>query len=287
MSLTDPIVRGTAPTLATGKKWTPATSVLQAKSTVRHCNVVVFLDLANAFGSVPHKILWMAFNYFSVPNHITGLVTTYFQDLQFCVTAENTTTAWQHLEIGVMAGCTISPQAFIMAMESVMRASRWVVEDERHKSGLCLPPIRAYMDDMTNITTTKPCTRRLLQKLQENIEWARMEFKPSKSRSISIIKGKLTAEQFYISGEPIPTVLEKPIKSLGRWYNADLNDMWQLEQLRQNLADDLKQINNTALPGKLKLWCFQFGLLPRLLWLLTMYKVSLNHANRLERLVSS
>lgn len=127
MSLTDsrdPIVRGTAPTLATGKKWTTATSVLQAKSAVRHRNVVVFLDLANAFGSVPHKILWMAFNYFSVPNHITRLVTAYFQDLQFCVTAENTTTAWQHLEIGVMAGCTISPQAFIMAMESVMWASR-------------------------------------------------------------------------------------------------------------------------------------------------------------------
>ncbi|XP_025760230.1 uncharacterized protein LOC112844845 [Oreochromis niloticus] len=114
-----------------------------------------------------------------------------------------------------------------------------------------------------------------------------MEFKPSKSCSISIIRGKLTAEQFYISREPIPTVLEKPIKSLGQWYNADLNDTWQLEQLRQNLADDLQRINNTALPGKLKLWCFQFWLLPRLLWPLTMYEVSLNHANRLERLVSS
>ncbi|KAL3991385.1 ubiquilin-like protein [Sarotherodon galilaeus] len=99
-----------------------------------------------------------------------------------------------------------------------------------------------------------------------------MEFKPSKSHSISIIKGKLTAKQFYISGEQISTVLEKPIKSLGRW---------------QNLANDLKRINNTALPGKLKLWCFQFGLLPRLLWPLTIYKISLNHANRLERLVSS
>lgn len=28
----------------------------------------------------------------------------------------------------------------------------------------------------------------------------------------------------------------------------------------------LKKINSTALPGKLKLWCFQFGLLPRLMW---------------------
>lgn len=61
------------------------------------------------------------------------------------------------------------------------------------------------MDDMTVITTTKPCTRRLLQKLQENIQWARMDFKPSKSHSISIVKGQLTGEWFHLSNGPIPT----------------------------------------------------------------------------------
>lgn len=84
------------------------------------------------------------------------------------------------------------------------------------ENGLRLPPIRAYIDDMTTITTTKPCTKRLLNKLQENISWARMEIKSCKSRSISLIKGQLTNERFYIGGEPIPTILEKPIKSLGR-----------------------------------------------------------------------
>lgn len=148
-------------------------------------------------------------------------------------------------------------------------------------------PIRAYMDDMTVITTTKPCTRRLMQKLQQNIEWARMDFKPSKSRSISIVKGQLTGERFHISVEPIPTLLEKLIKSLGRWYNADLRDTQQLEQLRHDTANGLRQINNTALPGKLKLWCLQFGLLPRLQWPLTIYEVPICHAKRLERLMNS
>lgn len=32
---------------------------------------VVLLDLANAFGSVPHKTLWMAFKFFSIPGYIT------------------------------------------------------------------------------------------------------------------------------------------------------------------------------------------------------------------------
>ncbi|KAL1282810.1 hypothetical protein QQF64_001613 [Cirrhinus molitorella] len=188
---------------------------------------VIFLDLANAFGSVPHGILWTAFNYFGIPDHVTGLVKNYFQDLQFCITVGNATTAWQQLETGIMAGCTISPLAFVMAMELIIRASRWVVG------------------------------------------------------------GKLTDERFYISEEPIPTVLEKPIKSLGRWYNAEIKDTQQFEQIRQDLANRLKKINNTALPGKLKLWCYQFGLLPRLLWPLTMYEVSLSHANLMERLVNT
>ena len=92
---------------------------------------VVFLDLANAFGSVPHEILWTAFNFFQVPEGITRLVKAYFQDLQFCVTTQASTTAWQHLEVGIMAGCTISPLAFTMAMEIIIRASRLVAGGER------------------------------------------------------------------------------------------------------------------------------------------------------------
>ncbi len=113
-----------------------------------------------------------------------------------------------------------------------------------------------------------------------------MEIKPSKSRSISIIKGQIVNERFYINDEPIPTILEKPIKSLGRWYNTDLKDAKQVEQLKQDTISGLKQINSTALPGKLKLWCLQFGLLPRLMWPISMYEVTLSHANRLERLVN-
>jgi len=46
-------------------------------------------------------------------------------------------------------------------------------------------------------------------------------------------------------------------------------------------------MNSYALPGKLKLRCFQFVLLPRLLWLLTVYKVYLTTVDKLEALISS
>ena len=248
---------------------------------------VTFLDLANAFGSVPHELLWESFSFFHVPDPITTLVKNYFQDLQLCFTTADFTTTWQRLEVGIMAGCTVSPLIFTMAMEVIMRASKWVVGGERTRAGLRLPPIRAYMDDMTTLTTTAACTKRLLGKLQQNIEWARMKIKPSKSRSISIVKGVLRDTRFHIGEDPIPTVSEQPVKSLGRWYNASLKDKEQVEQLRQEIGKGLENIDKTLLPGKLKLWCLQFGLLPRTMWPLTVYEVPVTTVEKMERTITS
>ncbi|KAL1279297.1 hypothetical protein QQF64_025970 [Cirrhinus molitorella] len=245
---------------------------------------VLFLDLANAYGSVPHSLLWAAFDFFHVLTIITNLVKHYFQDLQFCITTSGFTTNWQPLEVGIMAGCTVSPLAFTMAMEIIIRASKWVVGGERLQCNQRLPPIRAYMDDLTTLTTTVPCTRRLLEKLHQNITWARMKLKPSKCRSISIIKGQVTDQRFYIGGIPVPTVLEMPIKSLGRWYSAKLKDTEQFEHLKSDTRMYMERINKT---GKLKLWCFQFGILPRLLWPLTVYEIPITKVEKLEWLIST
>ncbi|KAG7483186.1 hypothetical protein JOB18_042173 [Solea senegalensis] len=94
-----------------------------------------------------------------------------------------------------MAGCTISPLAFTMAMEVIIQASEWVVGGERLQHGQQLPPIHTYMYVLTILTSTM-C---LLEKLNENITWARMKFKPTKSRRISIIRGELVDQRFHIT----------------------------------------------------------------------------------------
>lgn len=85
---------------------------------------MVFLDLLNAFSTVPHNLLWTAgtFDYFKIPDAIADLVKAYFPDIQICL-PEEFTMAWQHLEIGNVEGCTVSPLAFTMAVEVIIRAS--------------------------------------------------------------------------------------------------------------------------------------------------------------------
>ena len=109
-------------------------------------------------------------------------------------------------------------------MEVIIRALKWVVGEEKLQGGPCLPPIRAFMDNITTMTSTTPYTSRLLDKLNSNLQWARMKVMPSKSRSLSIIKEKVVDKKFALNEEVMPTVLEKPVKSLGRWYDASLSD---------------------------------------------------------------
>jgi len=97
---------------------------------------VIFLDLANLFGSVPYSLIWKVFDYFRVPVVVVYLVRAYFQDMRLCLSTAGFTTGWQRLEIGIMVGCTISPLAFTMTMEIIIRASKWVVGGERHQNGL-------------------------------------------------------------------------------------------------------------------------------------------------------
>ena len=49
------------------------------------------------------------------------------------------------------------------------------------------------------------------------------------------------------------------------------------------LEEGLNAIDECDLPGKLKLWCLQFGLMPRLMWLLTVYEVVMSHVEHMQQ----
>ena len=79
----------------------------------------------------------------------------------------------------------------------------------------------------------------------------------------------MVEERFYIDGEVIPSLVEKPVKSLGRWYNSTLSDRGQVSDHRKFIVKASSITDKTFLTGKLKLWCLQFGLLSCVSWPLT------------------
>ena len=244
---------------------------------------VVWLDLANAYGAVPHDLIYKALDFFYVPAEVKEVLANYFGAVKMRFTTKNYTTDWQDLEIGIMMGCVISPLLFVMCMELILRGARDTAPGEELENGVILPPLRAFMDDITSLIQGVGDTESILARLQELFTRCRMKAKPPKSRSLSIIKGNVTETRYFINGDPIPTVREEPVKSLGRLYKLPLTDRhWGLE-LEKTTTDSLRMIDKVDLPGKLKVWLYQHGLLPRLMWPLQVYEVALTRVETIQQ----
>ena len=108
-----------------------------------------------------------------------GLYIEFCPQLYVCFT-----TRWQELEVGIPMGCTISPILFAMAMEVIVRSARAQGRGVELAPNQVLPPIRAFMDDLTLLNPSTNEADKVLVKLEELVQWARMKFKPRKSRSL-------------------------------------------------------------------------------------------------------
>ena len=128
------------------------------------------------------------------------------------------------------------------------------------------PSCRAFMDDLTAMTAKEIGMRWILRRLDTLATWGGLKFKPKKSRSLLIKGGKVFNARFKVQGELIPTLSENPIRSLGKWFDASLTKKHKFKDTQSQLEAWLVAINEAPLPGNLKVWCFEFGVLPRLSW---------------------
>ncbi|XP_078679452.1 uncharacterized protein LOC144915086 [Branchiostoma floridae x Branchiostoma belcheri] len=260
---------------------------IQSAKKSRKSLSVVWLDLANAYGSVPHALIKFAMQFLWIPDKVTNYVMQYYDNFHMRFSTTQYTTEWQRLEVGIPMGCAISPILFVLAMEVMTRSAERMGPGVSLEGSEELPSIRAFMDDLTLLNPNTTASQRILDRLDELMVWARMKFKTKKSRSLVLKQGTLTDYHFNLSGEQIPTIQEQPVKSLGRWYTEDLKDTKRVQETAKLIREGLEAIDNSGLPGKLKLWCLQYGLMPRIMWPLTVYEVALSHVEAMERNINT
>ncbi|XP_056097411.1 uncharacterized protein LOC130076370 [Rhinichthys klamathensis goyatoka] len=247
---------------------------------------VLWLDLANAYGSIPHKLVEEALNRHHTPKKFRDLILDYYTNFHVRVSSGTTTSDWHKLEKGIITGCTISVILFALAMNMLVKSAEHC-RGPLSKSGVRQPPIRAFMDDLTVTTTSVPGCRWILNGLQELMSWARMNFKPAKSRSLVLMKGKVTDKfHFSLGTTKIPSLTEEPVKSLGKVFNCSLRDAASIKATNQDLETWLAAVDKSGLPGKFKAWIYQHGILPRILWPLLVYEVPISTVESFEMRIS-
>jgi hypothetical protein len=263
------------------------TQLIHEAKTGKKDLTAVWLHLANAYGSIPHQLIYTALQHYHVDQHIQKIITSYLDGIRLRFTVGDQLTDWQKLEKGIVTGCTVSVVLFIMGMNLLINAAQRETRGPKTESGTYLPSSRGFMDDLTLTTATHVQARWMLSALIDVASWARMKFKAAKSRSLIIKKGKTTdIFKLSVQDEEIPSIVERPIKCLGKWFDASLHDRDNVKKLKTQVEDGLKNIDRCGLPGKFKAWLYQHALLPRLIWPMMLYDIPSTTVEALERLTS-
>ena len=249
--------------------------------------VVTWLDIANAYGSIPHKVINAALEAAQVPEQMRNLVASYYNDVKIRFTTRDFTTEWQKLEKGIITGCTLSVILFALSMSWLVESVKDETKGPLTSSGQRQTNSRLFMDDIATTTETVPQTKVLLQKLSDKLNWSGMKARPDKCRSLVILKGKVTRRELKINGETITPIQDKPVKYLGKEYRANLSENQQIQEVQKNLKAELKKIDKCKLPGRYKSWMVQYMLLPRLMWPLTIYSIPLSKVTELQRSITA
>ena len=249
--------------------------------------VVTWLDIANAYGSIPHNVITRALEAAHVPETVRCLIASYYSDIKVRFTTNKFTTEWQRVEKGIVTGCTLSVILFSLTMSWIVDSVKGETKGPVTSSGQRQVNSRLFMDDITTTTETVPHTNILLESISRKLEWAGLKVRAEKCRSLVVWKGKVQRRDLKIDGKVITSIKDKSIKYLGKQYNVSLDENEQILEVERNLENELKKIDRCKIPGRYKSWILQYMLLPRLMWPLTIYNVTASKVEAMQRRITT
>ena len=269
----------------TAMVWSALKDARKSKTSV----AVLWLDLANAYGSVPHKLIEFALKRYQVPADWIDLIMAYYDGLWGRTTASGTSTDWVRYERGIFAGCTISVILFVAAFNVLLEYVDNGGTGDKFKlsNGNSLELLRGFMDDVSIMTGSYAGAKVALTRTEEVVKWARMQLKPTKSRSLVIQKGRsLDIEPFSVGSEVIPALQRKKLRTLGRVYDSSISDRRCKEELKLKVAGGLKMLNKSHARGYMKLWALHHILLPQVRWDLMVYEIPVSFVEKVGGMIS-
>ena len=248
--------------------------------------VVTWLDIANAYGSIPHNVIKQALESAHIPIRTRELIMNYYKDLKIRFTTNDFITEWQKVEKGIITGCTLSVILFSLTMSWLVESVKRETKGPKTSSGQRQVNSRLFMDDIQTTTETVPQTKHLLGKLNEKMKWAGLDFRLVKCRYLVIYKGEVKNVEIKIDGVAMRPLKDLPVKNLGKKYSYDLGEKQQIKEVEEHLKEDLKKIGKCKLPGRYKCWMVQHMLTPRVMWPLTIYNIPMSKVEEMQKRVT-
>ena len=249
------------------------------EATEKHRSLsVCWIDLANAYGSVPHALIQFVLQHYHAPPQFTNTVSNLYSGLSAIITADNWATSAVPLQIGVYQGDPLSVVIFNTVMCTLIDALKplhhlgYKLSGSRHSISLL-----QYADDTCLVADGPSSCQQLLEQVEGWLHWSGMKAKVPKCFSLGITSsmGRPFDPSLNLHNQEIPFIGRQSIKFLGYRIQVPMDTPEVRVNLHSKLSNLLQRIDATPVTGKQKLLLYRAGMCPCLMWDLSISQLSL------------
>ncbi|XP_023215162.1 uncharacterized protein LOC111617982 [Centruroides sculpturatus] len=238
-------------------------SIIQdARRKRRSCHIA-WLDISNAFGSVPHETIVQCLQWCGLHDESIDIVNNLLRDCTTKIRAHDGYTNEIPIKSGVKQGCPLSPLLFNIVIETAIRRVHnlqlgYSLEGEEIG-------ILAYADDLVLVSPSPEGLQKQLDNISHWADWAGLCFKPSKCATLSVLGSQHSTgdDTFTLCDAPIPLLRSNESYSyLG--VPTGFSTHHTSEDIITNLERDLQLLDDSNLAPWQKLNAVNTMFLPRL-----------------------
>lgn len=216
---------------------------------------LAWLDIRNAFGSVPYSTISTTLRHMGVPPNLISLVMNAYSGASTVVKTSAGTTQPIPIQAGVKQGCPLSPILFNLCIELILRNIK--SKAATLKSGVCTHhgssvSCLAYADDLVVVARSKKALQSLLDAASESATILGFSFRPDKCASLSLTSTRTTAtttevNDYTIQGNHIPALQrEESYRYLGVPIGL-IHNIDDLPNIVPRLLQDIETIRKSLL----------------------------------------
>ena len=245
---------------------------------------VTWLDLRDAFGSIPASLTIASLVRYKVPTSIIA----YVQSILTRNTGMVVTSKWSsdifRFENGLPQGNPISPILFLAAFNVLLEKitaefTKYSFKLDEHQ--ICQ---LAYCDDLVLLSKDKRGLQKMLNMTNACASEMGLAFRPDKCRVMSISSGCNKRVEFKIADKLIPSVLDTDVTFLGHRIFVEKTASSTYESVKATIAVKLENIDKSKIRQEYKVKIFKEYLLPSLRFLLITHDISATNLKHLDAL---
>ena len=205
---------------------------------------LAFIDLRDAFGSLPHSMIQESLKLKGFDDDFTNMVMAMYVNSQTQFRRSNQVSRPVGLQRGVKQGCPLSPTLFNLAIDGLI--SSLARSDQGYRLGDDTISVQAYADDIVILSDTEEGLQQLLNQVTRFCELSKLAINPAKCATLSYThdgrKRTISSQYFQIAGEDIPPLtLMSATDYLGIYIGARSNQrkhhiMRRIESVRDKCS---------------------------------------------------